>query len=237
MAEKKTVLITGANRGIGKAIALRLSANCNLVLTARNKEMLSAVQKECEANGATVYAETADIGNQKEIESLIQNALNRSRIDVLINNAGFGTFHRVDEFPVDEFQEILNVNVVAPFLFTRAVIPTMIERKQGQIINISSVAGLNGFKSGTAYAASKHALNGFTESLREDVKDFGIAVTAVCPGGVRTEFGGNDPEKMNRDFLLEADDVARTVEYLVHESETANAKLIELKPRKHPAKR
>jgi short-subunit dehydrogenase len=150
-----------------------------------------------------------------------------------VNNAGIGTFKRADQFSLEEFRAIYQVNVEGTFLFTKYVLPAMIQNKAGQIINISSVAGLNGFKGGSAYAASKFAVNGFTESLREDVKEFGIAVSAVCPGSVATDFGGGSAAALlAKDYAMTPDDVAATVEYLVNESETVNAKLIELKPRR-----
>jgi 3-oxoacyl-[acyl-carrier protein] reductase len=190
------------------------------------------LQKKIEEIGGRAIAIPCDVKNEIEIQSVVEKGLKTfGKIDVLINNAGIGKFKRVDEFTSQEFMEILQVNLMAPFLFTKYVVPSMIKQRSGQIINISSVAGLNGFKTGTAYAASKFGLNGFTESLREDLKEYGIAVSVICPGGVRTGFGGMD-ENAIKDFLLEPDDVAYTVEYLIHESETANTKLIELKPRR-----
>jgi 3-oxoacyl-[acyl-carrier protein] reductase len=239
--QAKTILITGASKGIGKAIVERLGIYGNdpknnihhsFILTARNKEIIEELAKKIQENGGKAIAIPCDVRKEQEIKFVVEEGLKTfGKIDVLINNAGIGKFKRVDEFSYEEFIEILQVNLVAPFLFTKYVIPSMIKNKSGQIINISSVAGLNGFKTGTAYAASKFGLNGFTESLREDVKDYGIAVTVICPGGVRTSFGGSEENRI-KDFLLEPDDVAYTVEYLIHESETANTKLIELKPRK-----
>ena len=239
--QPKIILITGASKGIGRAIVERLGINGNdpknnihhsFILTARSKEIIENLAKRINDRGGKAIAIPCDVKNEQEIKHVVEEGLKIfGKIDVLINNAGIGKFKRVDEFSYDEFMEILQVNLVAPFLFTKYVIPSMIKNKSGQVINISSVAGLNGFKTGSAYAASKFGLNGFTESLREDVKDHGIAVTTICPGGARTGFGGSDENRI-KDFLLEPDDVAHTVEYLIHESETANTKLIELKPRK-----
>jgi short-subunit dehydrogenase len=140
------------------------------------------------------------VKNEIEIQSLLEKGLKTfGKIDELINNAGIGKFKRVDEFTSQEFMEILQVNLMAPFLFTKYVVSSMIKQRAGQIINISSMAGLNGFKTGTAYAASKFGLNGFTESLREDLKEYEIAVYVIYPGGVRTGFGGMD-ENAIKDF-------------------------------------
>lgn len=231
---QKVVFITGASKGIGKAIAERLGrapGEYRLALFARGKEKLEGIVSGLKAESMVV---AGDVTREEDVREAVEAVVARfGRIDVLINNAGIGTFKRVDEFSLAEFEEVQRVNVTGPFLCTKYVVPRLIEQKSGQIINISSVAGLNGFKGGAAYAASKFALNGFTESLREDVKQYGVAVTAVCPGSVATGFGGYDEEaRRKQDYALEADDVARTVEYLVSESETANAKLIELKPRR-----
>ncbi len=235
---KKVIIITGASKGIGKAIALKLYKNHSLTLFARSKDKLNELSQLITEQGGKCITIAGDVTNEKDVARAINETVkNFGSIDVLINNAGIGLYKRVDEFSKEEFQEVLDINVLGPFLMTKYAVPHMISNKQGQIINISSVAGLNGFKQGSAYSASKFALNGFTESIREDLKDYGIAVTAVCPGGVRTEFGGDNPEKADRPFLLEADDVAHSIEYLVNESETANTKLIELKPRKRKEKR
>jgi len=237
----KIIIITGASKGIGKAISNLLSNKHHVVLIARSTDELNTLASEINDNNNSkgkALAITADITNEEQVKAAIAKVLETfGTIDVLINNAGIGKFKRVDQFLVSEFKEIIEVNLIGTFLVTKYVVPTLIEKKQGQIINITSVAGLNGFKSGTAYAASKFGQMGFTESLREDLKHYGIAVTAVAPGGVRTGFGGNSVTKIDRDFLLEPEDVARTVEYLVNESETANAKLIELKPRKRVNRR
>ncbi|MBI40297.1 MAG: short-chain dehydrogenase [Leptospiraceae bacterium] len=228
---EKVILVTGATRGIGHAIAENLANAYPLIITGRSEDALNALKKKLNDNGGKVEAIAADLTSSNDIKNLVESSIRAlGRIDCLINNAGMGIFGRADQINEKDFRYVMELNLIAPYQLTRAVLPDMISRKSGQIINISSVAGLNGFKGGGAYAASKFALNGFTESLREDVKEFGIAVTAVCPGGVRTEFGGN-PASV-REFVLEPEDVAHTIRYLVDESETANTKLIELKPRK-----
>ena len=234
----KVIFITGASKGIGKLTALTLSKNNIVVLFARSEDKLKELESSIKNSGSTCLVITGDVTKEEDVANAIKKTIEKySRIDVLINNAGIGIYKRIDNLTYSEFKEVMEINMFGVFLTTKYVVPNMISRKQGQIINISSVAGLNGFKEGTAYSASKFALNGFTESLREDVKEFGIAVTVICPGGVRTEFGGGNPDKMTRDFLLEPDDVVHTINYLIEESETANTKLIELKPRKRKDRR
>ena len=234
----KTIFITGASKGIGRAIALKLAKSNAIVIFARTESKLKEVEKLILEKGGKCLCIVGDVTNEKDVSNAIKKTIeNFGSIDVLINNAGIGLYKRIDEFTVDEFRKVLEINVIGPFLMTKYISPYMIDQKHGQIINISSVAGINGFKQGTAYSSSKFALNGFTESLREDLKEFGIAVTAVCPGGVRTEFGGGNAEKTQRPFLLEPEDVAHTIEYLINESETSNTKLLELKPRKRKEQR
>lgn len=234
--DKKVILITGASRGIGRAAAEKLAEKHKVVLTARDIELLNDVRTKIESRGGEALSVMADITRESEVREMIEIVHELyGRIDVLINNAGIGLFRRIDDITPEEFDAVYRVNMFGAFLITHLVVPEMIRRKSGQIINIASVAGLNGFKYGTAYAASKFALVGFSESLREDLKSFGIAVTVLCPGSVRTTFGGKeepgDPAS-GGGYMLEADDVAATINYLVEESETANAKMIELKPRR-----
>ena len=190
MQSSRNIIITGASKGIGRAIALRLAAGNHLVLTGRNGVQLESLATEVKQKGGSFEVHIVDLTRKEELEKFTEKVKqNNTTIDVLINNAGVGYFNRIDKFDDEEFDTIMKLNVYAPYYLCRAFAPVFISQKHGQVINISSVAGLNGFKSGTAYAASKHALNGFTESLREDLKEFGVAVTALCPGSVRTEFG------------------------------------------------
>lgn len=227
----KVIIVTGASKGIGKAIGDLLGQHHKIALISRNIETLEELANN-RTGVDTFLAISADVTKEDEVSQAVTKVLDTfGTIDVLINNAGIGTFKRIDKFTLEEFTQVIDTNLIGTFLFTKYVVPTLIKNKAGQIINIASVAGLNGFKSGTAYAASKFGQIGFTESLREDLKEYGIAVTTIAPGGVRTTFGGKSLTD-ERDYLLEPEDVARTVEYLVNESETANAKLIELKPRR-----
>ena len=231
---RKAIIITGASRGIGAATARILAKDHNLVLVARRKNDLQQIADEVIKKHGNVLIMPCDVTVEEQVRETVKLTEEKfGRIDILINNAGIGSYKRVDEFTLDEFKHIIDVNIIGTFLFTKYVILGMIERKKGQVINVASVAGLSGFKNGSAYSASKFAVVGFSESLREDVKQHGIAVSIVCPGAVNTSFGGKKiQETVTREFLLEPEDVARTLKYLVDESETANTKLVELKPRK-----
>ena len=190
---KKVAIITGASKGIGRAIAHKLaSLDMNLVLTSRSHNELSEVKNEISdiGNGKKIII-VCDLTDLSDIKHLVSSTLNQfGKIDILINNAGVGLFKRIDEFTEADYKSIFDVNVKGVFFLTKYVVPHLIKQRNGHIINISSIAGKNGFKTGTLYSASKHALQGFTWSLREDIKEYGIKVTAVCPGSVVTSFGG-----------------------------------------------
>jgi len=230
--KKKVVIITGASKGIGRAIAENLS-DYAVVLASRNETAILNLASGIKKQGGEAFPVRCDVTIESNVQMCIDKTIDKyGHIDVLVNNAGMGIFKRVDEFTSEEFLEVQKVNMLGTFLFTKYVTPHLITQKKGQIINIASVAGLNGFKTGTAYAASKFAMVGFTESLREDLKEFGIAVTSLCPGSVLTDFGGANHDNNESEYVLMPEDVARTVKYLIEESETANAKMIELKPRR-----
>ncbi len=231
----KTAIITGASKGIGKAISLKFAANnnINVVLASRDNTQLQQVQKEIEdSKGKSIIIPT-DVTKEEEVKHLVQETIDQfGKIDILVNNAGVGRFKRADEFTLDDYYYLFDVNVLGVFLVTKYVVPHMVARESGQIINIASIAGKNGFKTGTLYAASKHAVVGYTWSLREDLKEHKIKVSVVCPGSVVTGFGGKQPDRV--EWSMEPEDVAHACYYLISESENVNTAEIIIKPRYNP---
>lgn len=231
----RVAIITGASRGIGKAISIKLvKRGMKVVLAARNERQLLLVKDEIDKlKKGEAFIIPTDVTKEDDVRYLVKKTLAKfGVIDILINNAGIGIFKRADEFELKDFNQIFDVNVKGVFLLTKYVVPHMIRQKLGQIINISSIAGKNGFKSGTLYAASKHAVMGYTWSLREDVKEYGIKVTVICPGSVLTNFGGKKPNKV--EWSMDPEDVAHACDYLVSESENVNTAEIIIKPRYNP---
>ncbi|MHA2215186.1 MAG: SDR family oxidoreductase, partial [Candidatus Hodarchaeales archaeon] len=165
---EKVALVTGATKGIGKAICNKLiELDMNLIITARNLESLKDLKADLQTKGKgkIIFLE-ADLTKEPDIKSLVEKAMKHfGNIDVLINNAGVGLYKRIDRFELSDYNYIFDLNVKGVFLLTKYVVPYMIERKVGHIINISSIAGKNGFKTGSLYSASKHAIQGFTWSL------------------------------------------------------------------------
>ncbi|MFW9854635.1 MAG: SDR family oxidoreductase [Candidatus Thorarchaeota archaeon] len=231
----KVAIITGASKGIGKAIALKYAANgMKVVLAARDVTLLNQVKAKIDQNGSgEAFVVQTDVTDEKQVKTLVSSTMERfGDIDILVNNAGVGRFKRADHFTLDDYNWIFDVNVKGVFLVTKYVVPHMISKESGQIINIASVAGKNGFKSGTLYSASKHAVVGFTWSLREDLKEHKIAVSVVCPGSVVTRFGGSVKEEV--EWAMEAEDVANACFFLASESNTVNTAEIIIKPRYNP---
>ncbi|MEE9367234.1 MAG: SDR family oxidoreductase [Pontiella sp.] len=210
---KKKALITGASRGIGHAIALKLAKNgYNLVLTARDLPMLRNVKTACEGLGAEVEIFTADLSEEKEIIDLFEKA---GQIDLLVNNAGFGTFDAIEDIKLEDWQAIHKVNVEGTFLCLREAMKAMKHAEGGRIINISSVVGVKGYPNQAAYGASKHALLGLTKTAIEEGRDHNIRVHAICPGGVATEMiKQSRPDLTDFSSMIQPEDVADAVAYL-----------------------
>lgn len=229
---RKIAIITGASKGIGKAISLNFATNnIDVVLAARSKNHLKQVhQKIKELNKGRSVIVPTDVTNEDQVKNLVEEAIDQfGKVDILVNNAGVGMFKRVDEFKLADYHYIFDVNVKGLFLVTKYVVPHMLARCSGQIINIASIAGKTGFKTGTLYSASKHAVVGYTWSLREDLKEHKIKVSVVCPGSVVTSFGKKHPDSV--EWSMEPEDVAHACYYLVSESDTVNTAEIIIKPR------
>jgi len=209
----KTVLITGASRGIGEAIALKLAElGYSLVLTGRDEQKLAAVQSACEAKGAIVTSVAADLSVPSDVERLFASM---DRIDLLVNNAGIGIFEPIAETSLENWKRIQQVNVEGAFLCMQAAMKMMTAQNSGRIINISSVVGVKGYPEQAAYGASKHALLGLTKTAIEEGRDANIRVHAICPGGVATEMVKQSrPDLTDFSAMIQPEDVADAVAYL-----------------------
>ena len=184
----KTALVTGAGKGIGKAVALALAEEgTNVILLARTTSDLEKIAAEVETLGVKALEVTADISNIESVNKAVEVALATfGTIDILINNAGIGKFGKFLELSPEDFENIIKINLFGTYYTTRAVLPGMIEQQSGDIINISSTAGLRGAAATSAYSASKFAVMGLTESLMQEVRKHNIRVTALTPSTVAT---------------------------------------------------
>ena len=187
----KTVVITGASSGIGRDMAFEVaSRGATPVLLARRKDVLDKITKEIQNKyKITAYAFEIDVGQVAAVAEVFAKIYqNISFIDVLINNAGFAKFIEADIAPIDEVQVMFDVNVIGLIACTNAVLPSMKARNTGQIINVASIIGKIPTPKASAYAATKHAVLGFTNALRMELVDTNVVITAVNPGPVKTEF-------------------------------------------------
>lgn len=188
----RVAIVTGAGYGIGRATARRLACEGATVIGCDISEVgLEAAAAEFEAAGVSVTLEKADISDQAAVDRLVDNVLAKhGRIDVLANVAGimdwFLPAHEVDDATWDR---VLDVNLTGPMRLGRAVLPGMMERKTGSIVNVSSVGGFRGGAAGVAYTASKHALVGYTRNVAWTYRTEGVRCNVVCPGGVETNIG------------------------------------------------
>jgi 3-oxoacyl-[acyl-carrier protein] reductase len=208
-----TALVTGGSEGIGRAIALTLgAAGYRVGVCARSAEKLGQVVAELETSGVTAAGSAADVADEAQVEKAIQQLVARlGPIDVLVNNAGTGILKPFEQLTLAEVDRMFATNVRSLFVVTRAVLPAMRERRDGTIVNIASLAGRNGFAGGTAYAASKHAVLGFSRSLMLEVRKDNVRVITICPGSVDTALIHSQDVIPGGRNILEAADVADTV--------------------------
>lgn len=209
------IVISGASRGIGKAIAERFAKSQNvytLILTANNADRLNATATELQQAypACTVLAKACDITNQQQIQEFTAwLTATVKQVDILVNNAGSflpGSIHTEAE---GTLEKMISVNLFSAYYLTRALLPLMMPNKSGHIFNMCSIASLQAYANGGAYSISKFALAGFSKNLREEMKPHNIKVTAVYPGAVYTDSwsgSGIDPQR-----IMEANDVAEMV--------------------------
>lgn len=206
--QRDTAVITGASRGIGRAIALRLSATHHIVAAARTDAQLRTLAAEIAAAGGSCDSLALDVTNAEQVAESLRDV----RADVLVNNAGVGYLKPFLELSPAEWNAMVDVNFNALYHVTRAVLPGMIARGRGHIVVIGSIAGRSAFVGGTCYAGTKHAVMGFTESLMLEVRDKGVKVSVVNPGSVATDFFSGDRDTS---WMLTADDVADAVAHAI----------------------
>jgi len=230
----QTVVVTGAGRGIGAAISQRLAKmGAAVALAGRSAGPLAAVKAEIEGAGGMAEVFPADLLQEEAIPRLAESIKARyGRCDVLVNNAGVGMLGKpLHETALETWDVIMATNLRVPYLMIRAFAPLMIAAERGHIINISSLAGHNPLKNGAAYAASKWGLNGLTYSVAEELRDFGIRVSAVAPGSVNTHFGGTGKDGS---WKIQPDDIANVIAMLVTQSPQSFVSEVLVRPARKP---
>ncbi len=232
--EGKVALITGASSGIGQACARALAGEgACLVLTARRQDRLDALKKEAESLGTDAVTVAADAREEQTAVRTVKAATDAfGRIDILINNTGMGNYKNLVDTSAEEYDELMDVNVRTTFLFARHVVPIMLAQASGTILMISSMAGVYGFGGEAVYCMTKFAQLGFAQALDRELRESGIKVGAICPGGVKTEFAigkGRTETGVAQSNMLEPEDVAGVV--LLACTQSAKSRIIEVQMR------
>jgi 3-oxoacyl-[acyl-carrier protein] reductase len=220
---RRTALVTGASRGIGRAIAERLAPTHDLILVARDIAHLHEVADACQALGAAAHVIALDVQDDAATDA----ALTGLHVDVLVNNAGVAVMKPFLEMTAAEWHRQVDVNVNALFHVTRAVLPGMVARQHGHVCTVGSIAGRNTFVGGSCYSGTKHFVMGFAESLMLEVRDAGVGVSVVMPGSVDTDLF---PAGTKRDWMLEPRDVAETVAFAVSQPAHVLMHRLEVRP-------
>ena len=212
----KIALVTGASRGIGRASCLALAREgATIVGTARTHKDLEALEKELVGLGVKAKTFACDVTKSAEVAACVKQAVtDLGRIDILVNNAGIGGYRPFLEWSEDDYDKIMDTNAKSTWLFCKEVIPHLLKQGGGNIVNVSSVAGLAGYPNEGIYCMSKFAQVALSQSLDREFYDRNIKVSLVCPGGVETHFAlgdGRTPDGPNMKGFSTADDVAEAV--------------------------
>ena len=228
MGERRVALVTGATRGIGKEIALELAQNgLDIAINYRSmQEGMEDLKKEIEEYGVRCEFVGADVANFEQCESMVKETVEKfGKIDILVNNAGITKDGLIMTMKKEDFEAVIDINLIGTFNVTRNVIPYMIKQKSGRIINVSSVVGVAGNAGQTNYSASKAGVIGFTKSLAKEVASRNILVNAIAPGFIDTDMtkvlSDNVKEGINAQIPLRRmgspKEVAKVVKFLASE--------------------
>jgi len=225
--ENQLAVVTGAGRGIGRAIAIELGQlGARVVLAARSKAEL---EQTARAIGPNAIAIPTDVRKKDDVKRLFEQP-----VDILVNAAGLGIFGPVVDFKDDDFETLIDTNLRGIFFACRLVLPSMIERNRGHIINIASIAGKVGSANRAVYCASKFGVVGFTESLAEEVRQYGIRASVICPGSTDTRFSSGEISGKARDRMLKPEDVAHAVRMIVTQEPNSFISEIIMRPTQKP---
>ncbi|WP_026899066.1 SDR family oxidoreductase [Daejeonella oryzae] len=215
--KNKIAIITGASRGIGKAIAQNLAKDgVHVILTARNQQDLNEAVESIGREGGKATAFSLDISDEKAVGNFIDQIKKiTDSVDILINNAGIGSFAPVTETETQFWDQVMDVNVKGTFLMCKHLVPVMQKQKHGHIVNIASDVAKRTFAEGAMYCASKYAQDAFSSALRKEVRQNNIKVSVVYPGKVETYFNNSIPGVNEDHHRLHPDDIAGSVNYIL----------------------
>lgn len=219
--ENKTAIITGISRGLGKALSLKLLEN--------GVKVISWGITEPDYQHENLQFIQCDVRNPKDVLNAF-NQTSTENIDFLINNAGLGIFKLIEEADFEEWQKVQQTNVDSMFLTSRLIVPRMKEQKFGHIVNISSIAGKVGVAYGSLYNSSKFAVRGFSESLFNELRKFGIKVSVIYPGSIATGFFDEIEGFSANEFMLTPKEVAESIANILNTSPNCLIRELEIRP-------
>ena len=209
-------------------------SGCRVILAARTRKQLDVVREAIHTNGGAAIAIPTDLTQDDEIERLVEESSKEwGSVDILINNAGWGKRAPVIRANVEDWDQTLRLNLRAPMILAQKLLPAMIAKGEGAVINIGSVSGKTGEANGAAYSASKFGLIGFTQSLYDEVRAEGIKVSVILPGFVDTPLIPPN-RQLDRSKMIQADDVAQAVQYVLSSTSTSCPVEITLRPQRSP---
>ena len=241
MIQDKVVVITGGSSGIGYSTAKALAKKgAKIVAGARRLDRLETLKKEITDDGGEIIICETDVTKKSDCDNLVKQAINKyGTVDVLINNAGLMPLSFVKSLKIDEWDKMIDVNIKGVLYCTAAVVPTMVEKKSGHIVNISSVAGRVVFPAGSVYCATKHAVTAFSEGLRQELSvRKNIRITIIEPGVVQTELTNTITEKALEAFVekhkemegLQAEDISNAIIFAIDAPNHVNVNEILVRP-------
>ncbi|MFM8995295.1 MAG: SDR family oxidoreductase [Bacteroidota bacterium] len=223
--QNKVAVVTGANKGIGH--------ECVQQLLEKGAFVVGICRSGCSHSHPNYTCLTADVRHWEGLSEAFGTIIEKhGKIDILINNAGLGYFGHCDELPIEQWHEMFDTNVTGLFYATRLALPTMKQQGLGHIVNISSIAGLEGYQQVSAYCATKFAVRGFSDALYKEVRDFGVKVTCVYPGAVKTNFFRHSENIKAHDNMLMPQDVAQQIIYCLESPPNFHNVNLEIRPLK-----
>ena len=238
MIDAKVIIITGASSGIGEATAKLLAGKgALLMLAARREERLQKLVQEIETAGGTASYQVTDVTKREALQELVEATLQKyDRLDVLINNAGLMPLSPLDALKVDEWDQMVDVNIKGVLYAVAAALPVMRKQKKGHIVNLASVAGIKVFPSGAVYCATKSAVRALSEGIRLESKGE-IRSTMISPGAVDTELTEHISDKETADNTqnlyqgaIDAEAIARAIVYALEQPEDVDVNEIVIRP-------
>lgn len=237
----KVILISGGTKGIGKAVVEQLlSEGMSVATFSRNHEQVATLQAELSSkyDEDRFLVTTGDVTDENNVITLVDKVVAKfGQIDVLVNNAGVGYFRDVDKFDLTRFQQMIATNIVGVALLTKNVVPHMKEKNSGLIINIASISGKVAFANGEFYSATKFGVMGYSQAIRAELAPFGIKVSTLCPGMIKTDFFDEEELERRKKIwngkippMLEVSDITRLVSLIINQSEHSDIQDLTIMP-------